>query len=153
MRLGHVTISVKDMERSLFFYRDALGLKLYFDKIISGSDLDVAVMETNVKIRMVLLSDEAGSMIELLEWISPLVIKRPAEHLKFRSTGLVDFSLMVSDLEQLKESLAEKGIIFRTPIWSFSNVISNYVGPEIKVSHVVDPDGVQIELIQVIKTI
>jgi len=71
------------------------------------------------------------------------VRERPPEHLKFASTGLVEVCLAVSDLEKLEEDLAKKGIRFRTPVW-----ILNIEGLDVKVTHVVDPDGVQVELIQ-----
>jgi len=143
MRLNHVAISVKDMERSLAFWRDALGLQLIQDRMLSGPDLDMALMETGTSVRMVILADEVGSMIELLGWESPPVRERPPEHLKFASTGLVEVCLAVSDLEKLEEDLAKKGIRFRTPVW-----ILNIEGLDVKVTHVVDPDGVQVELIQ-----
>ena len=72
MRLHHVAISVKDMEASLAFYRDTLGLALFQDEVISGPDVDRGLMETDARVRMVLLADEAGNMIELLEWQNPL---------------------------------------------------------------------------------
>ena len=52
MRWNHVGITVRDMERSLAFYRDALGLKIIMDEMISSPDLDKAVMETGARIRM-----------------------------------------------------------------------------------------------------
>lgn len=143
MRLNHVAISVKDMERSLAFWRDALGLQLIQDTMLSGPDLDMALMETRTSVRMVILADEEGGMIELLGWESPPVRERPPEHLKFASTGLVEICLAVSDLEKLEEDLAKKGIRFRTPVW-----ILNIEGLDVKVTHVEDPDGVQVELIQ-----
>lgn len=150
MRLHHVAISVKDMERSLAFYRDGLGLTVFQDEVISGPDLDTALMETGAKLRMVLVSDEVGNMIELLDWQSPPVRERPPEHLKFRSTGLVEVCLIVSDLEKVEENLAAKGFSFRTPAWPWSNVFAEYQGPETRITHVSDPDGVQVELVQVV---
>lgn len=148
MRLNHVAIAVKDMENSLAFYRDALGLAVIEDAVISGPDLDMAVMETGARIRMVMFADEAGTMVELLGWQSRPVRERPPEDLKFTSTGLVEVCLIVSDLKKLEKDLREKGFKFRTPIWSFGNCMPGYDGPEVKVTHVVDPDGVQVELIQ-----
>lgn len=150
MCLHHVAISVKDMERSLAFYRDALGLTMFQDEIISGPDLDRALMETGARLRMVVVSDEAGNMIELLGWESPPVRERPPEHLKFSSTGLVEVCLIVSDLDSVEKNLARKGFSFRTPPWLFSNVLDNTGIPDTKVTHVEDPDGVQVELVQVV---
>lgn len=150
MRLHHVAISVKDMERSLAFYRDALGLTVFQDEMISGPDLDRALMETGARLRMVVVSDETGNMIELLGWESPPVRDRPPEHLKFSSTGLVEVCLIVSDLDSVEKNLARKDFRFRTPPWLFSNVLENAGIPETKVTHVEDPDGVQVELVQVV---
>jgi catechol 2,3-dioxygenase-like lactoylglutathione lyase family enzyme len=148
MRLHHVAIAVKDMEKSLAFYRDALGLAVAQDAVISGPDLDLAVMETGARIRMVMLADEVGTMIELLGWQSRPVRERPPDDLKFTSTGLVEVCLIVSDLTKLEKDLRRKGFKFRTPVWSFGNCMPSYDGPEVKVAHVVDPDGVQVELVQ-----
>ncbi|MBI5056268.1 MAG: VOC family protein [Nitrospirae bacterium] len=139
------------MNRSLAFYKDALGLRLFQDEIISGPDLDLAFMEKDVRVRMVLLADEVGNMIELLEWKNPKVKERPAEHMNFISTGLVEVCLAVSDLEKLKDALEREGVSFRTPVWKFSNVVNRHIGPELQITHVVDPDGVQVELIQVLR--
>ena len=44
MPLHHVAIAVTDMERSLAFYRDALGLAVFQDEVISGPDVDMGLM-------------------------------------------------------------------------------------------------------------
>jgi len=145
MRFNHLAITVRDMEKSLVFYRDALGLKPAIDEIISGSDLDKAVMEPGARIRMVMVADETGSLaLELLEWQSRPPIERPVEHLGFSSTGLAEVCFSVPDLESLEKNLNKHGFSFRTRPWMFE-----VMGIQTKVVHVVDPDGVQIELIEV----
>jgi len=150
MRLHHVAISVKDMESSIAFYRDALGLTIFQDEVISGPDVDMGLMETGARARMVLLADEAGNMIELLGWQSPPVRQRPPEHLRFTSTGLVEVCFMVSDLDKVEGNLARKGYSFRNPVWRFGSDLESYGGAEAKIRYVVDPDGVQVELMQVV---
>jgi len=56
----------------------------------------------------------------------------------------------LSDLDSVEKNLARKGFSFRTPPWLFSNVLDNTGIPETKVTHVEDPDGVQVELVQVV---
>ena len=150
MRLHHVAIAVKDMDRSLAFYRDALGLAVFQDEVISGPDVDIALMEEDAIIRMVLLVDEAGNMIELLEWQFPSLMERPAEHRRFRCRGLVEVSLMVSDLQKAEDNLKKKGFAFRTPVWRFGSDLPAYGGAEAWIRYVEDPDGVQVELMQVV---
>jgi catechol 2,3-dioxygenase-like lactoylglutathione lyase family enzyme len=144
MRWNHAAITVSDMEKSLSFYRDVLGFRLFMDEVVSGPDLDKALMETGVKIRMVMLTDEAMNMIELIEWQSHRAKKRPPEHLKFISTGLVEICLSVPDLKESVEDLERRGFKCRVPIWYFEAG-----GFGTKVAYVIDPDGVQVELIQI----
>jgi len=150
VRLHHVAISVKDMEASLAFYRDTLGLALFQDEVISGPDVDRGLMETDARVRMVLLADEAGNMIELLEWQNPPVIQRPPEHLGFRSAGLVEVCLVVSDLDEVEKKLEAGGFRFRTPVWRFGSDLESYGGGEARIRYVVDPNGVQVELMQIV---
>ncbi len=150
MRLHHVAIAVKDMERSLSFYRDALGMALFQDELISGPDVDAGLMEENAKVRMVLLADEAGTMIELLGWHSPSPRQRPAEHRRFTSIGLVEVSLMVNDLKAVEDRLKKAGYSFRTPVWRFGSDLPAYGGAEAWIRYVEDPDGVQVEMMQVV---
>jgi catechol 2,3-dioxygenase-like lactoylglutathione lyase family enzyme len=150
MRLHHVAIAVEDMERSLAFYRDALGLSVFQDEIISGPDVDRGLMETGARVRMVLLADEAGNMIELLGWLFPPLKDRPAEDRRFTSRGLVEVALMVSDLSKVEDDLKKKGFSFRTPVWRFGSDLAAYGGAEAWMRYVEDPDGVQVELMQVV---
>ena len=150
MRLHHVAIAVKDMDRSLAFYRDALGLALFQDEVISGPEVDTALQEEGAKVRMVLLADEAGSMIELLGWQHPSPHQKPVEHRRFTSVGLVEVSLMVNDLKETEDRLKKAGHSFRTPIWRFGRNLPAYGGAEAWIRYVEDPDGVQVELMQIV---
>ena len=150
MHLHHVAIAVKDMESSIAFYRDALGLSIFQDEVISGHDVETGLMEKGARVRMVLLADEVGNMIELLGWQSPPVRERPPEHLRFTSTGLVEVCFMVSDLDEVEENLASRGYSFRNPVWRFGSDLESYGGAEAKIRYVVDPNGVQVELMQVV---
>jgi catechol 2,3-dioxygenase-like lactoylglutathione lyase family enzyme len=144
MRWSHVGITVRDMKKSLAFYQDALGLRLFMDEMLSSPDLDGALMETGATIRAVVLADEAMNMIELIEWQSHEAKHRPPEHLKYISTGLVEICLSVPDLAGLVEDLEKKGVKCRTPIWYLEAG-----GVRTPITHVEDPDGVQVELVQI----
>ena len=150
MHVHHVAITVKDMDKSIAFYRDGLGLSIFQDKVISGPEVDRSLMEPGAEVRMVLLMDETGNMIELLGWQSPPATERPPEHMRFNSTGLVEVAFMVNDMEQAEESLAKAGYSFRTPVWRFGSDLEDYGGAEAKIRYVEDPDGVQVELMQVV---
>jgi catechol 2,3-dioxygenase-like lactoylglutathione lyase family enzyme len=150
MPLHHVAIAVKDLEESLKFYRDGIGLNVFQDEVISGPGLDASCMVRNGKVRMVLLADPAGNMIELLGWINPVVRGRPKEFKNFTSVGLVEVAFMVPDLKQAEENLAKIGYKFRSPVWSFGSDLASYGGAHADMWYVLDPNGVQVELMQVV---
>ena len=151
MLLHHVAISVKDIEKSLVFYRDALGLNVFQDEVISGPDVDTGLMEKDARVRMVLLMDESGNMIELLDWQSPTVRERPYEHRNFTSTGLVEVCFMVPDLQKVEKDLARNGFSFRTPVWPFGKDTGTYGGGYAAIRYAEDPNGVNVEFIQVVE--
>ena len=64
----HGGITVKDMETSLAFYRDGLGLALNFDRILDGPYLNVVLNLTQKRIRAAYLDVPGGGFIELLEY-------------------------------------------------------------------------------------
>jgi hypothetical protein len=89
-------------------------------------------------------------MVELMEWINPAVRERPEEFKNFTSVGLVEVAFMVPDLKQAEESLARIGYKFRSPVWSFGSDLEAYGGAHADMRYVLDPNGVQVELMQVV---
>ncbi len=150
MHLQHVGICVRDMEKSIEFYRDALGLSLFQDQMISGPDVDDGLMEKDARLRMVVLSDENGNMIELLGWENPTATEKPAEHRRFTSIGIAEVNFFVDDLDAAEKKLAEKGYHFRNSVWDFGKGTDIYGGAYAKIRYVEDPNGVQVELMQIV---
>ncbi len=64
----HGGITVSDMDRSLEFYRDGLGLEVEFDTIIDGPYLPVVLDLQFSHIRAVYLRLPGGVFLELLEY-------------------------------------------------------------------------------------
>ena len=65
----HIGIVVKNIENSLKFYRDLLGLKIVRDMNEHGNHLDNMLSLDNVEVRTVKLSvNENITLIELLEF-------------------------------------------------------------------------------------
>jgi glyoxylase I family protein len=145
MGVHHAAVTVKDMEKSLEFYRDALGLNVVVDTMVSGPEIDESVMESGASIRMVMLGDRKGGMLELLEWRTPAVRERSPAELKLSLTGIVEICLEVDDMDALGKKLAKKGIKFRYPPF-IMDVPEAHI--KARLAHLVDPDGAALELIQ-----
>ncbi len=63
----HVGIVVQDIERSLRFWRDVMGLEVTIDFREQGEFIDTVQALSDVDLRMVKLKAPDGSMIELLK--------------------------------------------------------------------------------------
>ena len=63
----HTGIVVRDIEKSLRFWSDVLGLKVAADFREEGKFIDTAQRLSGVKLRMIKLTAPDGSMIELLQ--------------------------------------------------------------------------------------
>ena len=67
----HFGIAVKDMEKSLHFYRDLLGLEIIREMDESGNYIDNMLDLEDVKVKTIKLSANKGvTLVELLEFRS-----------------------------------------------------------------------------------
>ena len=64
----HGGITVSDMDASVPFYRDGLGLEVAFDRILDGDYLPVVLDLPLTTIRAVYLHVPGGGYVELLEY-------------------------------------------------------------------------------------
>ncbi len=149
MFIQHVCLVVKDMEKSLAFYRDVLGLPVLADMVIpnefmSASVLDICFVETNAKSRFVALADENGNAIELQQPLSPEVKSTPLEDLRYRTTGIKELAFGVPDLDKAVKDLEKKGVKFRTPVWSVGE--GDFSTRSILFD---DPDGITLQLVEI----
>jgi catechol 2,3-dioxygenase-like lactoylglutathione lyase family enzyme len=64
----HAGITVRDMDDSLRFYRDVLGLETHFDTVLDGPYLPVVLALDVTTIRAVYLVIPGGGFVELLEY-------------------------------------------------------------------------------------
>ncbi|MDX6540621.1 MAG: glyoxylase family protein [Gaiellales bacterium] len=142
--LHHVGITVKDLEASIHFYHDVLGLQFsnepspWFD----GEALGTAVGVPGGALRQVslLLGD---TMLELLEYKSP-----PSETtgpLKSNSRGASHVGFLVDDIKAKKAELEAKGIEFYSEI----NFVDDGVLAGWRWVYFEDPDGYPLELVEV----
>ena len=150
MLVNHVGISVTNADKSIEFYRDALGLTLFLDQMIEGPDVDDHCGVKGGKFRMVLLIDGAANAIELWEWQNPKPKMKPPEYRQFNSVGIIEVGLMVDDLDEVEKRLAEHGYGFRDPLWVFGKGKDWFGGAYTHIRYVLDPDSVQVELTQMI---
>jgi catechol 2,3-dioxygenase-like lactoylglutathione lyase family enzyme len=142
--LHHVGITVKDLDASIRFYHDVLGLEFsnepspWFD----GPELGPAVGVPGAGLRQVslILGD---STFELLEYKSP-----PSETVKpllSNNIGASHVAFLVDDIRAKKAELEAKGIEFYSDV----NTVDEGVLAGWRWVYFEDPDGYPLELVEV----
>jgi len=73
MKLDHLAVTVRDMERSLEFYRDLLGMKEVGTHDLEGETISTMAGKDKVRMRVVRLvcPDTPGIMIDLQQYLEP----------------------------------------------------------------------------------
>ena len=139
----HVGIMVSDMEKSLKFYRDLLGLKVKSLVDEEGEFLNNMLAHENVKNKVVKLSAASGNaLVELFYSYSHPRNKRDID---FFTTGSSHFAFTVDNLDETYDYLIKNGVKFTTrPQLSPDGLV--------KVTFCEDPDGTPIELVEEINT-
>ena len=142
--LHHVGITVKDLDASIRFYHDVLGLQFsnepspWFD----DPGLGPAVGVPGAALRQVSLS-LGDTTLELLEYKSP-----PSETtrpLLSNSVGATHVAFLVDDIRAKKTELESKGIDFYSDV----NVVDEGVLAGWRWVYFQDPDGYPLELVEV----
>jgi catechol 2,3-dioxygenase-like lactoylglutathione lyase family enzyme len=137
--LHHAGVCVRDMEQSLQFYRDGLGLTVLVDKVLPG-DMEPLLGVHTTETRTVFLGDPANTdsgIVELLD-LGVREITDGAAQSGSPTRGVFLLAIQV-DIEATLQRLAELGLGGPPRIMPLPNGKS--------VATVVDPDGVVVELL------
>ena len=138
----HVGIVVSDMEKSLKFYRDLLGLKIKSLVNEEGEFLDNMLAHKNVKNKVAkLVTEQGNALVELIDSRS-YGNKKDRD---FFTIGASHFAFTVDDLEKTYDYLVKNGVKFTAPPQQTPDGFA-------KVTFCEDPDGTPIELVQVINS-
>lgn len=139
--IRHTGVVVSDMEKALKFYRDLLGMEVWWE----GRDSSEIVRQiTNVpeaNIWMVKLKAKDGVSIELLQYLSHP--QHVPEAKKSYDAGCNHIALQVDDIDALYVKLISAGIQFHTPPLVSSD-------GDAKVTYCRDPEGVILELVELL---
>jgi catechol 2,3-dioxygenase-like lactoylglutathione lyase family enzyme len=108
-KADHVAMSVKDMEKTISFYRDVIGMEKVFDRVFDEAmGRLIGVPGTKVRIVHMKLND---SVIELFDYDSPPG-REPAREHQQSDFGLTHIGFIVEDFWGTYENLLENGVQF-----------------------------------------
>jgi len=140
--LSHTGLTVRDLARSLAFYRDVLGMEVVFEQEKQGGYLAAIVGYPGAHVRMAHLAFPGDAhRLELFEYVSPEPRGEPGEP---RDVGITHVCLRVDDIETLAERLEAAGAAF------FSRPVAVDTGANAggRGVYLRDPDGIVLELFQ-----
>ena len=141
--LFHTGITVSNLDKSIEFYRDALGLELTLGptEVFEGDALSAGLAVRDARLRLAVFKVGDGQL-ELLEYLSPpSPVDRPMPN---NTLGAMHVAFHVEDMKATVKELEAKGIRFFTR----PNVVTE--GPLNGWTWVYfcDPDGITLELIE-----
>jgi glyoxylase I family protein len=140
----HTCITVSDLERSIGFYRDLLGLELVMteESERSGDDRSKALGVPKAKVKLAIL--RAGdAQVELIEYVT--AAGRPYDR-KNNDTGAMHIAFQVEDIDAVYQRMLEHNVRFTAPPATIP------AGPMEgwRWTYFFDPDGVSLEIIQTV---
>jgi glyoxylase I family protein len=143
-RIDHVGVTVADVDRSLRFYRDTLGLRVINDSVLTSPEVAALLGLESVELRSVDLDSGDGRVLELLHYTRPPGSKVDYES---RDAGTGHIALTVDNLEAVRSRVEAGGgkvissaeLHVTDPGGAFDGAICLYLR---------DPDGMILELVQ-----
>lgn len=139
----HTGITVSDLDKSIEFYRDVLGLKLTTGptEVFEGDELaeGLGVPEAKLRLAVFQIGDDQAELLQYLSPPSPSEQPMPANTL-----GAMHLAFHVDDIYTAVEQLEAQGVTFLTG----PNVITEGALAGWKWVYFKDPDGITLELIE-----
>jgi catechol 2,3-dioxygenase-like lactoylglutathione lyase family enzyme len=147
--VSHIAVGVRDMDRSLHFYRDLLGLKVCLDTFENiGGIKALFINPQKGKRRAVYLRFEDGPHASFLV-LSQNPGETPGEAIKLDQVGVHHFAFWVDDLRERLDKLKAAGVqILMTPIEADTVAYGEQPGGKVLTCLFQDPDGIIVQFDQ-----
>ncbi len=140
--IRHTGLVVADLDRALYFWRDILGLRVERQMEESGPHIDAMMGLEGVRVTTVKLATPDGNLVELLHFHSH-PDKSDPEGYPY-SSGFRHLALTVENLDEFLPRLIAAGAkVPADPQFSPDG--------KVKAIYVTGPEGILLELVQVIE--
>jgi catechol 2,3-dioxygenase-like lactoylglutathione lyase family enzyme len=144
----HVALGVRDLARSIEFYRDVLGFKVALEIRVDDPEKNARLLETRpgTRLRGAMLRKARSTLgqIELLQFEPPLAPTQGPPRAGDPGAFLISFAVEGEELDAIHERLAARGIRCHGKPEQLD--IAGYGRIEMLVFR--DPDGVMLELVK-----
>ncbi len=139
----HTGITVSDLDRSLAFYRDVLGLEVWVEptEVFGGDELSRGVGVDGASLRLAVMKVGASNL-ELLEYATPPPPNDQA--MPPHGLGSMHVAFQVDDVHAKMSELESRGVEFLSP----PNIVDEGPLAGWRWVYFNDPDGVTLELVE-----
>ncbi len=144
--LDHVAVTVSDLERSLPFYKDIMGLKEIERHLLEGETISTMAGKPEVVMQVVRLAspDTPDILVDLQQYIKP---KGEIANAALGMANHSHFCFGVDDIDATYDELRKKGVEFISAPVSF-DLGEEWEYGVVKVVFFKDPDGFILELME-----
>jgi catechol 2,3-dioxygenase-like lactoylglutathione lyase family enzyme len=142
--LHHTGYTVSDLDRSVAFYRDLMGLEVLAQQEKQGGYLAAIVGYQDAHVRMAhLRAPASGHVLELFEYIAPK--GETPERIEPRDVGTAHLCFLVDDLDAVYRRLVDAGVdtFVSPPVLVDTGINTGGYGIYLR-----DPDGIVLEIFQ-----
>lgn len=148
-KIGHVSLTINNLEESIKFYEDTLGMKLIKQKVMECKSTEIlfGISSCNVHVAHLRSCDDCGSPdIELLEFREKDTLK---DDIRINRVSISGISFYVENIQKTYEDLKAKGVEFISSPQYFESVEDGF--GKTKSVYFKDPNGIILELQEIIE--
>ena len=138
----HTGFVVEDLEKSVAFYADVLGMRIATRMERQGETINQILGFPNAHVKGAFLDKEEGHQLELLQYISPTGGRANFER---NDLGASHLAFFVEDLDRFYEETSQRGLTYFNPPTALRDEAGKVVR---KIAYSQDPDGNWLEFIE-----
>ena len=135
--LNHMGVTVRDLEQSIVFYRDVVGMELFSRRRMQGEWFDTLTHNSGADIDVAMLRME-GLTLQLVQYLAAGGTALPLAH---HNVGNPHLCINVDDVDAKHRDATARGGLDPTPI-------VDIMGLGIRSFYVHDPDGLPVEFLK-----
>ena len=142
----HIGITVSNIERSINFYKNILGLTLIGEAFMEGKETDALFAMNNCKVKIAYLNGSDNIIappIKLLQFVTPETIKDEAE---LNKISVSEICFRVDNVEKVYKHLIDNNVECLSEPQEFD--FTSYGFSKSKALYFKDPDGIILELME-----
>ena len=145
-RIYHVGLTVSDLDRSIAFYRDILGLKLQGEIFMEGEETDKMFRKENCKARVAYLNGSKAleaPPIELIQFVDSEIHKAQSD---LFTTSISEVCFYTDDIDSVYKTIIENHVDCLSEPQYFDFRADGF--GESRAFYFRDPDGIILEMMQ-----